>query len=286
MESPKQERNAYFKALGDEFLAEAYDRPCVMSTTHVHSVYELYFNPTSTPHHCIVSGNDYVFDHPAAILTKPYTIHSVATDTACSESPRWYVFSFSSTSAEKVGMQQLLLELLGINMGLLFSLTEHQASHLERIIKFLFDPAYPLEETEALSLFSFFLRRLSALTEDSQITGAGTASYSVQQVMQYICENFQNPLTTQLLSTRFSVSRSKLDRDFKEALGVTPKSFTELCRLHCAQNLLLAEQDIHISAIAQMCGFPSENYFYRFFRRNTGMTPTQYKHTAVSDHHV
>ena len=162
---------------------------------------------------------------------------------------------------------------------IMFPPTPHQASNLEGILKFVFDPAYPLEEAEALSLFAF----LSSLTQESQLTGAGTASYSVQQVMQYICENFQSPLTTQMLCSRFYISRSKLDQDFKIAIGVTPKRFTLLCRLHYAQNLLLTKPDINVYHIAQMCGFPSENYFYRFFHRDTGMTPIQYKHTATID---
>lgn len=286
MASQKIGSNEYFKVLSNEFWAEYHDRACVMSHTHVHSVYELYFCPTPIAHRCVISGKDYTFAHPAVILVKPYTIHSMAAAGNWPKDQCWYVFSFGEDSAEKVGMERFLSEMFGDHMGLLFNLTPQQASYLEGILKYLFDPIYPLEEKESLSLFFFFLRRLHRLTENAQCTGAGTATGSVQQIMQYICENFPSPITTESVAAYFSVSRSKLDLDFKRAIGVTPKGFTELCRLHCAKKLLRTKKDMQIAQIAQMCGFPSENYFYRFFRQHTGMTPTQYKHTVTNDLHI
>ena len=281
-----KEGNRYIADLGNAFFAGKNGAASDMNYTHIHSAYELYFCPASIAQRCVISGRAYCFSHPVVILVKPYTIHSMSATESLPKGQCWYIFSFGKDTAEKVGMDILLDEMLENRMGLLFCLTPQQAAYLESVIQFLFDSGYPLKEKESLTLFSFFLRRLHSLTEGSQLVGAGTADGDVQEIMQYICENFHMPLTTEAIAERFFISRSKLDRDFKGAIGVTPKGFIELCRLHSAQNLLATQKNIQISRVAQMCGFPSENYFYRFFRQHTGMTPTQYKNMVDKNRHI
>lgn len=285
MALPKED-NHYIADLGNAFLAEKINEPYAMNHTHIHSVYELYFCPAAIAQQCVISGREYSFSYPAVILVKPYTIHSMSATESLPEGRDWYIFSFGKETAEKAGMDILLDEMLTDHMGILFQLTSDQAFYLEDVLRFLFDSRYPLKEKESLTIFSFFLRRLYSLTERGQLAGVGTADGDVQQIMQYICENFHTPLTADIVAERFFVSRSKLDRDFKSAIGVTSKGFTELCRLHCAQNLLVTQKNVPISYVAQKSGFPSENYFYRFFRQHTGMTPTQYKNMVGKNRHI
>jgi len=286
METLSSTSNTYFKILGDDFLAESYCSSNPMAHTHVHSVYEFYFCPIAISQKCIICGNEYTYAHPAVILTKPYTIHSMAVTTPMPRDKYWYVFSFSEGTAEKSGIDQILKEIARDHLGILFSLSQEQADYLDGILHYMFHPDYPLPQEDALSLFSFFLHRLHFFSNQSPYIGVGSASNSVQQVMHYICQNFHAAISTNALAQMFSVSRSKLDRDFKAAIGITPKDFTELCRLHCAKKLLVTKKDTPVSQIAQLCGFPSENYFYRFFRQHTGVTPTQYKCAVAKDSHI
>jgi AraC-like DNA-binding protein len=38
--------------------------------------------------------------------------------------------------------------------------------------------------------------------------------------------------------------------------------------------------DMKISELAELCGFSSDNYFYRFFKKHTGKTPREYREQA------
>jgi len=286
MASPASSENRYIKYRGDSFLAESYHHSCGMRWADIHSVYELYFCPEALHHLCNICDNSYEFRHPTVILLKPYSIHSIFVDEPWPEGKNWFVISVSESTAEKAGLTSLLQTMLGDSMSLLYSLTQQQADYLASALRFLFHPDYPLEEPEALSVFAFFLSRLNSMTKTEQVRAIGCADFSVQQIMQYICENLSAPLTTEALSKQFSVSRSKLDRDFKASLGVTPKYFVELCRLHYAKQLLHAHQTLRISEIAQLCGFPSENYFYRFFRNRTGQTPNQFRNNTHKNSHL
>ena len=46
---------------------------------------------------------------------------------------------------------------------------------------------------------------------------------------------------------------------------------------------LLVSTQLPNSEIARLTGFPDYNYFYRVFRRQTGLTPRQYRTSIVAD---
>ena len=63
---------------------------------------------------------------------------------------------------------------------------------------------------------------------------------------------------------------------FKTEYGVTPKEYADSLRLRAAQELLAASKE-KIIDIAYRAGFSSLAAFNRFFKRQTGLTPTEYR---------
>ena len=59
---------------------------------------------------------------------------------------------------------------------------------------------------------------------------------------------------------------------------MTPKEYTDSLRLQAAEKLLV-ETDKKIIEIAWDAGFSSLSSFNRFFKKKTGMTPTEYRKT-------
>ena len=130
---------------------------------------------------------------------------------------------------------------------------------------------------EKTLVLSFVLNKLYTFTKNGRMVKVGTNSFYVQNVLKYISEHFSEDIDTAILAERFSVSRSKLDRDFKHAIGATPKTFIESCRIANAKILLGSDRERKVSEISELCGFASDQYFYRFFKKHTGMTPAEYK---------
>ena len=64
---------------------------------------------------------------------------------------------------------------------------------------------------------------------------------------------------------------------FKQEYGVTPKEYADSRRL--AEELLAATQD-QVIDVAYQAGFSSLAAFNRFFKQQTGQTPTQYRKNA------
>lgn len=77
------------------------------------------------------------------------------------------------------------------------------------------------------------------------------------------------------------ISYSGLRVQFKESHGETLKEF--LCRIRLEQaRLRLCDPDLTIKDVARQLNFSSEYEFSHFFRRVTGMSPSQYRFVSLS----
>lgn len=65
-------------------------------------------------------------------------------------------------------------------------------------------------------------------------------------------------------------------RQFKEAVGMTPHTYLMQCRAAEARRLLHSS-NLLIEHIAARTGFKDHAYFCRFFKRMTGVTPSDYR---------
>ena len=63
---------------------------------------------------------------------------------------------------------------------------------------------------------------------------------------------------------------------FKQKYGVTPKEYADVLRLRAAKEMLTASQN-RVIDVAYQAGFSSLAAFNRFFKQQTGQTPTEYR---------
>lgn len=82
------------------------------------------------------------------------------------------------------------------------------------------------------------------------------------------------------LSEQLGVSKCHLVRAFSAAMGISPGRYLVQTRIEAAK-LLLLEQDYNLELTASLCGFSGANYLCRVFKRETGMTPAQWRASAV-----
>lgn len=75
-------------------------------------------------------------------------------------------------------------------------------------------------------------------------------------------------------------SRSHFARLFKQREGISPLDFLKEVRLRRALKLLYSDTAT-VKEIAYFCGIPDVNYFCRFFRKHTGMSPGEYRRRSL-----
>ena len=259
-----------------------YTKKSVMKYTHAHPQYELYLCTDNVRQKSVINGMEYVYHYPCAIFSTPYTIHSMSCEDPIAESFNHYVFYFEKDILDAFDSLLLPSRLLHRNIGLLFPLTEEQASYFQRLLAICLDEQSPITQTEQTLLLTFVLNRLFDFCPQDKIVQVGTSSFYLQDVLQYIAEHLHEPLNSDEIAKHFSVSRSKLDRDFKQYTELTVHRAVDLCRINQAKYLLQFKKDLSVREIAALCGFGEETYFFPFFKRHTGITPTEYRKEFLS----
>jgi LacI family transcriptional regulator len=95
--------------------------------------------------------------------------------------------------------------------------------------------------------------------------------------MRFIREHAHEPVTIKHLLEQVPICRRSLEYRFVRILGRTPKAEFMRLRLQRAQDLL-EHTDLPVKAVVTRSGYTSDRVFRSFFCRQTGMTPTQYRH--------
>jgi len=79
-----------------------------------------------------------------------------------------------------------------------------------------------------------------------------------------------------VLSQTQNVSRMTFYREFIKETGDSPAHYIRRIQIERARHLL-STTGLQVTRIAELTGFSTSNYFSQVFRRNTGMTPGQYR---------
>ena len=95
-----------------------------------------------------------------------------------------------------------------------------------------------------------------------------------RQVLAYINEHYNEPLTLDMLSEKFFISKYHLLRKFDAQVGTTVHRYILQKRLLIAKQLLAG--GVAPNEACGYCGFGDYANFYRAFRSEYGTTPRQY----------
>lgn len=109
----------------------------------------------------------------------------------------------------------------------------------------------------------------------------GDISTLIQEVKQYLNDNYMNDISLQSISANFFISPYHLSHFFKEKTGNSPMNYVNRRRIGEAQTLLIRTKD-SITEIATHVGFSNLNNFNIQFQKQVGMSPRQYRKVYLS----
>lgn len=95
-------------------------------------------------------------------------------------------------------------------------------------------------------------------------------------VVRYITDNLNQPLRTEELAALVHMQTTYFIRKFKSVFGIPPQKYVGRIRLYKAMGML-ASTDLSIEKIAKNVGLEDASYFTRFFKKNCGITPSEYR---------
>jgi AraC family transcriptional regulator, arabinose operon regulatory protein len=101
----------------------------------------------------------------------------------------------------------------------------------------------------------------------------------VTQAMQYISAHLSSEICIDDIAHAAGLSPSRLSTVFREKLGISPRDYLERERMTYAKQLLRNTTQ-SIQSISMEVGFSSPFYFTLRFKKDTGLSPTEYRKTA------
>lgn len=78
------------------------------------------------------------------------------------------------------------------------------------------------------------------------------------------------------LADRLEVTKHHLIRVFSAASGISPGKYLTEVRIAQAKKMLRIGDDTPLEIIAGACGYSCANYFSKAFKKQTGLTPSEY----------
>ena len=125
-------------------------------------------------------------------------------------------------------------------------------------------------------LRGWFLDKLTHACRNVTMRAQRQTDNVVDKAKAYIEENYARDISLEEVSRNTDISAYYFSKLFKEGTGETFIEYLTHFRINKAKELI-AKSEYSMKEICQMVGYSDPNYFSRIFKKNVGVTPTEYK---------
>ena len=280
--TPELERKNYDGLM--RYLEHGY--PSTQVRWHCHEEYEL---------HLIVSTSgklfvgDYIGDFAPGhlVLTGPRLPHNWISSSVPNEGValRDMVLQFAhdplEQAAKNIPELREILPLLDLStFGVEFlGLGDQARQHFMRI--------RDTSGTERFAEFLIFLCKLARTGDYRLLSSVKMQSFEndvelakINTVLNYITENYCNPMSADMLADQLGMSLSKFSRFFRKATGNSFTDFVSQIRINKACQLLM-NTDQYVTNVCYDVGFNNVANFNRRFLQLKGVTPKEFRRNAA-----
>ncbi len=128
----------------------------------------------------------------------------------------------------------------------------------------------PVEEEE--------LRRVIVACQAAKEPETSLYSPFITRVMRYLQANYQDEeLDLTRVAEEFELSPNYLSNLLRKETGGGFVEVLNRFRIDAAQEMLKLSREVKIYEVAEACGYKSQHYFSRIFKRMTGVTPKAFQ---------
>ncbi|MCI9107413.1 MAG: response regulator [Lachnospiraceae bacterium] len=116
----------------------------------------------------------------------------------------------------------------------------------------------------------------------SDVSDCDTSGYSklVQQAIRELDEHYAKPISLNSVAEKLRITPPYLSKIFMRETSTTFVNYLTALRMERAK-LLLKNTNKKINVICQQVGYPDPKYFCTLFKKETGVTPNQYRSNNI-----
>ena len=119
-------------------------------------------------------------------------------------------------------------------------------------------------------------RKYAALIKEPRSGSPSLPGYKLRQITDWMREHVAEDFSLEQLAALAGLSKFHFHRLFKSAVGESPSHYHLNLRMHEAKRLL-RETKQSVMAIALDVGYANPSHFAQLFRRETGLSPSDYR---------
>ncbi len=109
-----------------------------------------------------------------------------------------------------------------------------------------------------------------------EISPETDAESKIRLAQKYIEEHYSEELSVSILAEKYFMSPNYFSTMFKKLVGVSAVNYMKKVRLEVAKKELTGT-DRSIAEISELIGYNDSQYFFKLFKKETGVTPLQYR---------
>ncbi len=232
--------------------------------------------------HFFFNGKEILLSEGSFVLYRPkqpqkYTYYA-------HDKPEVFWVHFSGNEAEDIlkryglGDQTVFQTTPSNDLKNLFFLLIHESQQLE--------PHY--NRLAPLLLRSIFLLAAKGFSQNSEdidqpilpTVQGNNPQHEVTRAIQYFNAHYMDDINIEKYATENHMSPCWFIRSFRKHIGVTPRQHIISARITHAQSLL-ENTEMSISEISSTIGYDDSRYFCRIFKKQTGLSPLEYRKTRI-----
>jgi AraC family transcriptional regulator len=119
-------------------------------------------------------------------------------------------------------------------------------------------------------------RNYAETTTESPSGSPSLPGFKLRQITDWMAQNVAEEFNLDRLATQAGLSKFYFNRLFKSALGVSPSRYHMTLRMDEAKRLL-RETKMNIVSVGLEVGYANPSHFAQLFRRETGLSPSDYR---------
>jgi len=246
----------------------------LMRDMHVHRTYELYYLINGDREYFIEDRFFTVKEGDLVLIPK-----NVMHRTGGSGGLR-FLMHFTEALLEKYFTATTISTLMN-DVPFVFRTDPAQADHILSILNTMLDEYNRLRAEQTpknehlLSGYLYQLLFTMAYTNNTYVH-KNAPDNRITQIIQYIGKNYNHINDIEQIAEHFFISKYHLCRYFQKNLGISLVSYLNTIKIKEACKLIKGGCT-NMTQVAIQCGFNSSSYFCKVFKKEKGISPSEYK---------
>lgn len=266
----------------DSFILFERTKSSFTFPVHTHDVWELNFVENANGAQRIMGNSEELIGEKDLVLITNTELKHAWLNGNCHSSNiheitiQFHPSLFSNSIAQKSQFESIMKMLAKAQHGLAF-----EPADINRVLPIM---RMISAEKGFYSVMKFFilLHELS-LSENTRVLSKNVspqyteADYQMKKILDFISKRLSEPITINEAAQYMGMSLSTFSRFLKKNTNRNFTDFLQEYRINSVIRELNSDNRGSIMDIASRCGFVSQSYFYKVFKKYKGVTPQEYR---------